>query len=264
MNSLNLTQYLERINVHTTPENTEEGLSILQSNQLKNIAFENIDCLLHRVIYTDIEKLQNKILINHRGGYCFELNGLFSHVLDALHFKSRPILARVMYRGTGVNSRTHIAHLVNISGRDYIADVGFGGPGTYYPVPFEIDREDIQSHGTFRVTRDETHGFLMQKKTDNGDWFNVYGFNLDTVYPADLVMSNFFTSSFPESHFRHNLIMARHLDNGRITLFNRMLTRVEDSVSSQHEIATHHELLKTMTEQFGIKLEDQFDFKTFF
>ena len=168
-----------------------------------------------------------------------------------------------MYRGTGVNSKTHIIILVEINGKNYIADVGFGGPGTFLPIPFEIDREDVQIHGTFRITKDDTHKFLMQKKTIEG-WFNVYAFNLDQVYPADLLMSNFFTSTYPESHFRNNLIMALHLPNGRLTLLNRQLTTVKNNISQSHEIQTHDELLLVMTEQFGIKLDDKLNFSNFF
>lgn len=264
MTTLNLEQYLKRIQLTDTPKKTEAGLYQLQSSQVRNIPFENIDCFLHREIHTDLEKLQTKIFTNKRGGYCFELNGIFSHVLEALDFESRPLLARVMYRGTGINSRTHIIILVNLNGREYIADVGFGGPGTYYPIPFEIGREDVQSHGVFRIMKDEVHGFLMQKKTESNDWFNIYAFNLDTVYPADLLMSNFFTSTYPESHFRHNLILARHLSNGRITLLNKNLTRVEDGVSTLREIENNEELKKIIAEQFGIQLEEAFNFSKLF
>lgn len=264
MKTLNLSKYFERLNLSQAPLNNEEGLYLMQSSQVENIAFENIDCFLHREIKTNIEHLEQKIFSNHRGGYCFELNGLFSNALDALNFTSRPLLARVMYRGTGINSRTHIILLVTINGKDYIADAGFGGPGTYHPVPFVIDREDPQSHGTFRITKNAEHGFLMQKKTDTNEWFNVYGFNLDQVYEADLVMSNFFTSTFPESHFRHNLIMARHLPNGRITLLNKQLTTLKDQITTQHEIKSHEELLNIMKDAFGIRTDAGFDFSRLF
>lgn len=260
---MNIENYLERIKLKQSPTLTEDSLFQIQSSQLLQIPFENIDVLLDRKIHTDLENLQNKILGNQRGGYCFELNGLLSFALEKLGFNYRPLLARVMYRGTTTNSRTHIILLVQIKGKQYITDVGFGGPGTYLPIHFEIDREDVQPHGTFRITRDPTHEFIMQKKIDDG-WFNVYGFNLDTIYPADLVMSNFFTSTYPESHFRHNLIAGRHLPNGRITLLNRQLTTNLDKVSTVHEIATHDELIAVLTKTFGIKLEPGMNFLKFF
>lgn len=260
---MDISNYFERIKIKQPPKVNSEGLYLLQSSQVTSIPFENIDCLHDRSIRTDLPHLENKILRQYRGGYCFELNGLFSHVLKTLGFNTRPLLARVMYRGTEVNSRTHIILLVEINGKKYIADTGFGGPGTYLPLPFEIDREDQQPHGTFRIIADETHHYLMQKKVDEG-WFNVYGFNLDLVYPADLLMSNFFTSTYPDSHFRHNLIMALHLPNGRITLFNRQLTTVVDKKTSTSEITTEKELLSIITEKFGVKLENDFNFSKLF
>ncbi len=260
---MNLTKYLERIKFDRAPQNNESSLYDLQEAQVTNVPFENIDCLLHRTIHTDIESLERKIVTNQRGGYCFELNGIFQQALLSLNFKSRPLLARVMYRGTEVNSRTHIILLVEINGKEFIADAGFGGPGAFLPIPLEMDREDIQPNGVFRFTRDHTHGILLQKKTDDG-WFNVYAFNLDTVYPADLVMSNFFTSQFPESHFRKNLIMGLHLPNGRMTLLNRQFTTVINKQTSTEEIANEKELLSIIKNKFGVKLEDSFEFSRFF
>jgi N-hydroxyarylamine O-acetyltransferase len=260
MKTLNLAKYFETIQLKSTPNNNEDGLFVLQSSQLKTITFENIDCLLDRVIHTDIENLQRKIFTNQRGGYCFELNGLLSFVLNELNFQYRPLLARVMYRGTSINSKTHVILLVNVNGKEFITDVGFGGPGSYMPIPFEINREDVQTHGVYRLIRDDIHGHIMQKKTITDEWFNVYAFNLDQVYPADLSMSNFFTSTFPESHFRHNLIMARHLENGRITVLNNQLTTVIDGKSTLHTITTNSELLKIMNDSFGVKPELHFDF----
>lgn len=260
---MNLTKYFERIKFDRAPQNNESTLFDLQASQVTSIPFETIDCLHHRTIHTDIENLKRKIVTNQRGGYCFELNGIFQHALLSLNFKSRPLLARAMYRGTEINSRTHMILLVEINGKEFIADAGFGGPGAYLPIPFEIDREDIQSHGTFRITRDHTHCLIMQKQTDEG-WFNVYAFNLDTVYPSDLVMSNFFTSQFPESRFRKNLIMALHRPDGRITLLNRQLTTVINKKSTTEEIANVNELLLTIKNKFGVKLEDGFDFSRFF
>ena len=261
---MNITNYLERIKLSRVPSVSEDGLYQLQSSQLQHIPFENIDCLMDRKIHTDLENLEKKIMTNHRGGYCFELNGLFSLALEKLKFNQRPLLARSMWRGTGVNSRTHIILLVEIENKKYIADVGFGGPATYHPIPFEIDRADIQPNGTFRITRDETHQYLMQKKNTDETWFNVYGFNLDLVYPADLVMSNFFTSKFPESYFRLNLVMARHYPNGKITLLNRQFSTTIDKTTTSTEISTHAELLSIMTEKFGIKLEKEMNFSQFF
>jgi N-hydroxyarylamine O-acetyltransferase len=260
---MNLAKYFERINLSTPVKQSEEGLRLLQNTQITQIPFENIDCFHHRTIHLDIENLEKKIITNQRGGYCFELNSLLLNALTELKFEVRPLLGRVMYRNNGINARTHVVLLITINGKEFLADVGFGGPGYYSPLPFEIGREDVQPHGTFRVICDEIHGYLAQKKIEKG-WLTLYCFNRDFVFPADFALSNFYTSQYPESHFRHSLIMALHLPNGRYTLLNKTFTSVIDRQTTIQEIASQEDLLKILREKFKIKTEPEFHFERLF
>jgi N-hydroxyarylamine O-acetyltransferase len=253
--SINLDLYTERIGLSNYISINEQLLYDIQTHQLSSIAFENIDCLHHLPIKIDVTSLEQKILYKNRGGYCFELNTLLHLALIEAGFKSRPLLSRVMYRGTGVNARTHIFLLVEINGKTYLTDAGFGGPGIFTPMPFEIDREDHQRNGVFRIHKDETFGYILQKKIITDDsWFNVYSFNLDLVYPADLDMSNFYTSTLPESHFRHNLIGALFTNEGRITLLNKTLTITTKDKSTTRDIPDHTTLLSVLKDDFKINL----------
>jgi N-hydroxyarylamine O-acetyltransferase len=253
--TINFDHYLKRIGLSSPVKVDEKSLYDIQTHQLTSIAFENIDCLHHLPVKIDAASLEQKILHNNRGGYCFELNSLLHFALVEAGFKSRPLLSRVMYRGTGINARTHIFLLVEINGKNYITDAGFGGPGIFTPMPFEIGREDHQKNGVFRILQDETFGFILQKKIiSENKWSNVYAFNLDLVYPADMDMSNFYTSTLPESHFRHNLIGALFTDEGRITLLNKTLTVTTKDKSTAREIPDHATLLNILKNDFKINL----------
>jgi len=63
-------------------------LSIINKSHLAhscNVPFENLDLgYLHRRINLDFESLYKKIVVNKRGGYCFELNGLYTWFLRTL------------------------------------------------------------------------------------------------------------------------------------------------------------------------------------
>lgn len=256
--SVNLDLYLERIHLNKTISTSEQFLFDIQTHQLTSIPFENIDCLHHLPIHIDATSLEQKILLKKRGGYCFELNTLLHLALMEAGFKSRSLLSRVMYRGTGVNARTHIFLLVEINGKNYLTDAGFGGPGIFTPMPFDIDREDHQKNGVFRIHKDETFGYILQKKIIIDDkWFNVYAFNLDLFYPADMDMSNFYTSTLPESHFRQNLICALFTDKGRLTLLNKTLTATTKDKSTAREIPDHATLINILKNDFKINLTSE-------
>ena len=258
--------YLSRLGFHCQSlAINESSLIEIQERQLKKIPFENLDCLHDIDLSLKPEDLEAKILLNQRGGYCFELNLLMLEGLGLMGFKARPVLSRVMYRGTGINPKTHIFLLVEINERQWIADAGFGGPGLFHPIPFELNRIDQQPHGSFRIIQDAEFGFILQKAMKDSDqWQNVFAFTTDKVYPADLEMSNFYTSKVPDSHFRHNLIAALFNDTGRSTLLNRKLTKsFHDGRVETFDIATEAELKTILSNEFKIPLPPHFNFSKF-
>lgn len=219
--------YRERVKLKDPIFTNEDGLWKIQTAQLTSIPFENIDCFNKHPIKLDLESLENKILKQKRGGYCFELNLLLQHALISNGFKARPILSRSMWRGTNINARTHIFLLVEIGNKQFIADAGFGGPGIFTPLPFEIGREDVQRNGDFRLISDAVFGTILQKKNQElNEWSNVYSFSLENVFPADIEMSNYFTYNLETSYFRQNLVAALFTDFGRITLLNNKLNKL--------------------------------------
>lgn len=261
--TISLDKYLKRLGLTTSPAATEKALFELQIAQLRNIPFENIDCLNHRPISIKPADLEIKLLQNGRGGYCFELNQLLMEGLLKIGFNVRPILSRVMYRGVGINPKTHIFLLVELASHTWIVDAGFGGPGISQPMLFELNRIDQQPNGSFRLVADKEFGTILQKLKDpqTDEWINVFAFNLDKVYPADLEMSNFYTSTLPESHFRQNLIAALFTNDGRNTLLNRkLMVTSNDGSTETSEIATEAELIKTLKEKFMINVPAEYQF----
>lgn len=76
-----------------------------------------------------------RLVHEKRGGYCFELNGLFSLVLAQLGFSFTPLAARA-FHGENLLQKSHQLLLVEIEGERWLADVGFGGNGLVGPIPF--------------------------------------------------------------------------------------------------------------------------------
>ena len=79
---MNISEYLARINYSKSAQPDSKTLHALQLAHMQNIPFENLDIGLGRKINLDLESLWEKIVINKRGGFCYELNGLFACLLQ--------------------------------------------------------------------------------------------------------------------------------------------------------------------------------------
>ena len=91
MEAFEITKYLSRIKLHDYTNNLE-GLTKLQEHHMENIPFENLDVIVGRKIELNYNHLFNKIIVNKRGGYCFELNILYSNLLKSLGYIPKPVL----------------------------------------------------------------------------------------------------------------------------------------------------------------------------
>lgn len=89
-----LEAYLCRVNFSGSTVVSADTLERLHHAHFHSIPFENFDVLLGRGIRLDPKALFDKLVLGKRGGYCFELNGLFLQALQAMGFRARPLLAR--------------------------------------------------------------------------------------------------------------------------------------------------------------------------
>lgn len=212
-----LAAYLARIGLDRAPRADADGLARLHEAHACAIPFENVDVLLGPLPALDPVALQDKMVARRRGGYCYEQNGLFHLALAATGFAVRPRLARVLFNRPAPGPRSHQFLVASIAGRDWLADVGFGGPGLVTPMPLEAGRVDAQ-HGTrFRLLADPDVGTVLQRARDDG-WTDLYGFADEACLAVDIEMANYFTGSAPQSPFRRTLVCARPTRDGRATL----------------------------------------------
>lgn len=191
--------YLQRIGLQEGISVNVEGLTRLSRAQLFTIAFENFDIQLGRRLDLSPGALFRKLVLNRRGGYCFELNSLFCLALRAFGFTARPALARVRRHG-GIHGRTHLLTLVSLQGRDWITDVGFGANGLRAPVPLEAGYISSQDQCRIRLVDGSEFGTIVQVEKEDG-WQDIYSFDTGVVCPADIEMSNHFTETHPRSSF---------------------------------------------------------------
>jgi N-hydroxyarylamine O-acetyltransferase len=254
---IDLDAYFRRIGYAGTVAPTAAVLDDLMQAHVQSVPFENLDVLLERGIDLEPASLQRKLVNDRRGGYCFEQNGLFLLVLQAIGFDVTPLSARVRYQRPRdyTPARTHLFLRVTIDGVPWLADVGIGALSLTSAIRFDVDSEQQTRHEPRRIVR-EGPRFFHQVRF-NGEWHDVLEFTGEEMPPIDRELANWFTSAHPQSHFRNRLIAARALpDGGRLTLLNRELTaRHRAGETTTRIVVSPEELLDVLEEAFGLRLE---------
>ena len=146
--------YLDRIGYSGPLEANLSNLEALAWAHLVTVPFENFDVHLGRAIKLDAEALTTKIIKRRRGGFCYELNGLFALLLRDLGYRVDLLSARVFRHGKSGQDFDHLALRVWIGTRSYLVDVGFGDGST---LPVEFARGATRSD---RGNRSRLHNYV--------------------------------------------------------------------------------------------------------
>jgi len=176
---MNVTTYLKRIDYAKAVKPDAQTLRGLQTAHMRCVPFENLDIGLKRPILLDERSLWNKIVMNNRGGFCYELNGLFAWLLQQIGFEVTYLNARVYDRNGNLGIEfDHLALLVQVPGKSerWLADVGFGDSFTS---PLNLDDRSEQSQGLRAYRVDQVNdGFVTWQKNYDGSWERHYFFDL--------------------------------------------------------------------------------------
>jgi N-hydroxyarylamine O-acetyltransferase len=251
-NPLRLDAYMERIRYDGPLSPSAETLCRLHRAQVLSIPFENLDLFLGQLIPLDPASLVTKLVDKRRGGYCYELNGLFLMVLQHLGFTVSPLAARV-FNGETLMQKSHQLMLVEIRGKRWLADVGFGGNGLLEAIPLELESEFPQHLDTFRLKADAKLGFVLQHKLSD-HWRNLYAFSLEEHYSADYQMMNYYSSTSSASRFTQHVICMLPTQEARIILydFELKIRRLDETITTHLE---GKDVYREMLERsFGIVL----------
>jgi N-hydroxyarylamine O-acetyltransferase len=233
-----LTSYLQRIHFVGQPEATIEGITSLMRHQLFAVPFENLDVQAGKLISLVPEHIVDKIVHQGRGGYCYEINGLFCMALEALGVAYHWVAARPMFYPVR-RPKTHMAIIVQLGGRQWLVDLGFGSYGITAPMALDaLGQEVKQGHDTFKLTCSGSGDYLLQALVE-GAWVNQYGFDLTAQEWVDFEPANHLNSTHPEAVFVKSLLVIGHNARGRTILFGSSLKTVVDGVVSKRIVEPH-------------------------
>lgn len=223
--NFNLSNYFRRINYTGQAAADTATLHAIMRQQLFSVPFENLDVQAGKIVSLVPEYIADKLLQQARGGYCYEVNGLFAMALEALGITYRFVAARPMFYPAR-RPKTHMAVVAEIEGRQWLCDLGFGSYGIRAPLALdELDTEITQDFDTFRLTCHAHGEYLLQAKVE-GEWANQYGFDLSPQEWIDFAPANYLNSTHPDAIFVQKLLVMQHSPEARLILLGDVLKTI--------------------------------------
>jgi len=242
--------YLRRIAV--SPPVTADAATVRRLHRAHQIAvpFENLSIHLSEPISLEEDDLVDKIVRRRRGGFCYELNGLFALLLEALGASVTRVAARVHGDSGFGPPFDHLALIVRPADGSgpWLADVGFGSHSDY---PLLLDRRDGQ---------DDPAGEFLLADAPGGD-LDVFknGRPQYRIEPRqrslpDFVPTCWWQQTSPRSHFTEGTICSRLTEDGRVSISGRTLIQTSGTARTERQLDGDDALLAAYREHFGITL----------
>lgn len=251
--------YLERI-AHDQPVKPDvQTLHELQHAHLLAVPFENLDIGWKRPIRLDHHTLWDKIVRQRRGGFCYELNGLFAELLKSIGYHVTYLNARVFNsKGELGIDFDHLALLVRLPESDqrWLVDVGFGDSFDQ-PLNFEERGEQLQGLRSYKV-EEVDGGFVTWQWDYDGTWERQYFFDLTPHrFPEEYESGCRYHQTSPKSSFTRSSIISRATADGRISLETGRLIVTQNGTRTVHSVRDEAEYQQLLKQHFDIIVPKQ-------
>jgi N-hydroxyarylamine O-acetyltransferase len=248
---VNAAAYLDRIGYRGGTAPTAETLTSLHRAHMLSVPFENLDIPLGRTIELALERFFDKIVARRRGGFCYELNGLFGWLLAELGFPVVSLSARV-FNGENIGPDfDHMLLLAKLEQR-YVADVGFGDS---FLEPLPMDGEDhVEGDRTYRLVESE-RALTLERLEPGADWEPQYAFTGAPRRLEDFAAMCHHQQTSPQSPFTKKTVCSLPTADGRVTLSNGRLIVTTHGRRGERPVASHDEYRELLRRQFGIELD---------
>lgn len=249
--------YLSRINYQGSIEANIEILRAIHQAHLLAVPFENLDIHLGRPITLDTDRLYEKIVNFYRGGFCYELNGLFAALLHELGFNVQRLSARVANEQGGFGIPfDHMTLIVNLE-QIWLVDVGFGD-SFREPLLLNTDGVSIynavqeQPMGRYRIS-EEGESLIYWREEAEG-WKPQYKFRVQPYDLADFQNGCDYHQTSPKSSFTQRRICSLATADGRISLSDMKLYITTNGKRVERDVRSEAEYSQLLKERFGVVL----------
>ena len=251
---MNIKLYLNRIKYSGDLEPNIDVLTELQKTHLLNVPFENLDIHYHNLIELKINHIYKKIVQKYRGGFCYELNGLFYELLLSLNFNAKRISARVYDQKNEYSPEfDHFAIIVEIENSEYLVDVGFG-EFVFEPLKLELNVIQNDPSGDYVIDK-YCDDYFRVNKVINDQLIPEYIFKKTERELFDFNERCLYHQTNPNSHFKKKRLISKPTENGRITLSGNSLKVKENNVIKEKTLKDEAEFNCELANLFNVRLE---------
>lgn len=261
---MNHERYLSRIGLDPSDvRNADlETLARLQRAHVTSVPFETLaitgDPFGHRDgegVSLAVDDCYEKIVTHRRGGFCFELNGLFGELLSRLGFDVTRRAAMVVNDGEARPPANHLTNVVTLD-RPYVVDVGLGSPTMRRPLPFDGDERADAVGIEWRLVGsdrpDATHATQYRESTSESDeWTTRYVFRDVPRERRYFEATCEYLATAPESPFTGDPVVRIATESGFVKLSSETLTRKENGAERERSLS-EAEWYETLEAEFGV------------
>lgn len=243
--------YLERIGFRGDRSPNADTLRSLHRLHLLTVPFENLDIFWGRKILLNEKAILEKVVEQHRGGFCYELNTAFAALLRELGFHVTLLAARVPRKDGSMSPEfDHLTLRVDLE-EPWLADVGFGDSFTE-PLLLRIRREHVEPSGrAFRIA-ESNDAYQVEKHEGDGTWVPEYRFSLIPRVLGEFAGMCEYHQTSPESSFTRKKLCTLATPDGRITLSDRRLIVTRNGRKEETEVATQEDWSRILRTKFGV------------
>jgi N-hydroxyarylamine O-acetyltransferase len=254
--SMDVEAYLRRIGYDGTRQPSALSLRALHRQHLFTVPFENLDIQLATAIHLETPLLYDKIVTRRRGGFCYELNGLFCGLLTAMGFQVQLLSARVRHDDGGFGPEfDHMLLKVQLE-EPWLVDVGFGD-SFVDPIVFHAGGADQVNGHRYSVSF-TGDGWQLLREDEKGP-VPLYAFCDIPRHFSDYAGVCHFHQTSPESGFTQRWICSKATLDGRVTLTNKRLIITRGKTREESVLTTEAEVRRCLRDQFGIEFPESED-----
>ena len=254
-------RYLERIGVDPAAVSTpdRDTLERLQRAHVTGVPFENLAIVGHpssddRGQGVDLERpaLYEKLVERRRGGFCYELNGLFNWLLAEVGYDVDRVVGAVLQDGEPLPPANHLTSIVHLD-QPYVADVGLGVPPMRQPTPMDGTARRDEAGVAWRVVESDRPDadYLTQYRVGEDPWSDRYVFRTEPRPLSYVEATCEYLTSAPESPFTGEPVVSIATGDGYAKLTRDSVERLVDGTVETADVAPA-EWDDRLTETFGL------------
>ncbi|MDP4953836.1 MAG: arylamine N-acetyltransferase [Flavobacteriales bacterium] len=253
--------YFDRLGFRPKGKPSLEQLNQLILAHQLSIPFENVDIQLGNQLDLSLPVLRKKILLDKRGGFCYELNHLFASFLRHLGYKLRLISAQVMdQQGRLGKEHDHLAILVELNEKMYLVDVGFGkfAPEALL-VQDGITCLTYDGDDAYQVELRGSFGLIASRsdlEKESKEFKTVYTFSTEAKVIEDFFSMFNYHQSSEQSHFVEKLLISIRTKNGRKSISKNKLIITEKGSKQLITLKNAHDFREVLSSHFGILISE--------